>query len=143
MERNRRRILILGLDPPKLKQHQQLKARLLKPLRCCKTKIFPVFKKNSSFLSEFSMTIPPLPLPCRHYLHTNRNALLRSEGPGELLMEPLDGMKALHWLLHHRRGRRGGVYTPAESSAFSHTRCIFFQRHLSVLQDTFQDTKRV
>lgn len=45
--------------------------------------------------------------------------------------------------LHHRRWRPGGVYTPAESSAVSHTRCIFFQRHLSVSQDTFQDTKRV
>ena len=100
MDRNRR-ILILGLDPPKLKRHQQLKARLFKSLRYFKTKIFTFFNKNSSFLSEFSeltMTIPPLPLPCRHYLHTNRNTFLRSEGLGELLMAPLDGMKAPHWV---------------------------------------------
>ena len=49
-----RRILILGLDPPKLKRHQQLKGRLFKPLRYFKTKIFTFFKQNSSFLSEFS-----------------------------------------------------------------------------------------
>lgn len=54
MDTNRRRILILGLDPPKLKRHQQLKGRLFKPLRYFKTKIFTFFKQNSSFVYEFS-----------------------------------------------------------------------------------------
>lgn len=91
--------------------------------------------------SLITMAIPPPSLPCRHYLHADRNAFLKSEGLGRLLMEPLDGMKALHWVAPATAAGAWRVILPAESSAFSHTRCIFFQRHLSVSQDTFQDTR--